>query len=604
MYMKLLIGTAFLFFSINAIAQCNGTEPQIDLGNDTILCAGQTLELNAPSGFNYYSWSNGSSADSLLVSSAGEYSVAAGIVGPNLVLNGNFQGGTTAASNNFTTAYAPGTGGSYGLLSNPGTYAISTSPNLVHNNFLVCGDHTSGTGNMLIANGASTANTTVWSQTVPVTPGTNYVFSFWQTNVLNATEVSNLQLYINNIPISTIVPTLTTACSWQQNDGVWNAGAATSAILSIVNQSVLSSGNDFAIDDILFAPVCIVADTIVVEYDTIQVNAGTDIQFCANESENLTATANVAVTDWSWSSGEATAQITPLTAGTYTVTGTSVNGCTTSDAVNVAITAMNWDIDQVIMGPSDCGVNNGYVSVMTSGTFSDPPSYNWSGPGPNSTNDIDASVFTDLSPGWYYLVIESDGCYRYDSVQVVPNNPPVAGLSATPLSGIYPLTVDFTNSSQNSSDFTWSFGNGNTANTTDLTGQTQTYDTTGVYTVMLVAANGSCSDTAYVTIVVNEPPVIPPTVPVSVETSNVFTPNGDGVNDVYAFKLENITELDLVILNRWGQVMFESTDLVVTWNGKTLIGLDAPAGVYFYTYKAVGAQQEQFEGHGFIHLVK
>lgn len=602
--MKLLIGIAFLFFSIHTIAQCNGSEPTIDLGNDAILCQGELLELNAPSGFDYYNWSNGSAADSLIVSSTGAYFVEAGIIGGNLVLNGNFQGGTTAAANNFTTAYAPGSGGTYGLLSTAGQYAISTSPSLVHNNFMLCGDHTTGTGNMLIANGASTANTTVWSQTVNVTPGTNYIFSFWQTNVLNAVEVSNLQLYINNVPISSIVPTNTTGCSWQENNGVWNSAASTQAILSIVNQSVLSSGNDFAIDDIFFAPICIVSDTINIIYDTIQVNAGTDIQFCANESENLTATANVAVTDWSWSSGESTAQITPLTAGMYTVTGTSVNGCTSSDAVNVAITAMDWDIDQVIMGPSDCGVNNGYVSVMTSGTFSDPASYNWSGPGPNSTNDIDASVFTDLSPGWYYLVIESDGCYRYDSVQVIPNNPPVAAISATPTSGIYPVTVDITNSSQNSNDYYWDFGNGNTTTSTDLSGQQQVYDTTGVYTIMLIAANGNCSDTTYVTITVNEPPVIPPTVPVSLETSNVFTPNGDGVNDVYAFKLENITELDLVILNRWGQVMFQSTDLVVTWNGKTLIGMDAPAGVYFYNYKAVGAQNEQFEGHGFIHLVK
>jgi gliding motility-associated-like protein len=600
--MRFLIFAVLLPLNFFVYSQCNGSEPQINLGNDTILCAGQSLQLIAPSGFDYYTWSNGSSSSEISVSAAGTYSVDAGIVGSNLVLNGNFQGGTTAVSNNFTTAYTAGTGGTWGLLSNPGTYAVSTSPSLVHTNFMVCGDHTTGIGNMLIANGASTANTIVWSQTVNVSPGTNYLFSFWQTNVLNAVETSNLQLYINGVAISSIVPTNTTGCTWQENSGLWNSGAANQAILSIVNQSVLSSGNDFAIDDIYFAPICVVSDEITVIYDSIQVNAGADILFCSNESETLNATSNVPTTDFTWSNGENTASISPQSAGVYTVTGTSQNGCTASDAVNVSITQMNWDIQEVIMGPSDCGENNGYVSVITSGTFTDPAAFNWSGPGPNSSNQINASVFTDLAPGWYYLQIESDGCYRYDSIQVLPNNPPIASISANPVSGIYPLDVNFTNSSQNSSDFFWSFGNGNTASVNDLSSQSQVYDTTGVYTVMLVAVSGNCSDTTYVTIIVNEPPVIPPVLPVSLETSNVFTPNGDGVNDSYHFNLENIIDLKLTILNRWGQLMFETTDVNASWDGRSMDGSDATDGVYFYVFSATGIQQEKFEGHGFIHL--
>jgi gliding motility-associated-like protein len=602
--MKSLLIIVSIFFAVNVNGQCNGSEPLVNLGNDTILCQGQIIELSAPVGYDYYNWSNGSITESILVSSPGEYSVLAGIVGSNLVLNGNFQGGTNSVSNNFTTAYAPGSGGSYGLLSSPSQYAISTSPSLVHNNFSVCGDHTTGSTNMLIANGSSTANTIVWSQTVNTTPNTDYIFSFWQMNALNATEVSNLQLYINNVPISAILPTNTLACIWEENSGLWNSLGATQAILSIVNQSVLSSGNDFAIDDIYFAPICSLMDTIFVEYDTVQVNAGSDILFCANESGDLIATANVPINSWSWDSGETNAQITPLTAGNYSVTGTSANGCTSTDIVNVTITAMNWNINQVIMGPSDCGVNNGFVSAVTSGTFTDPASYTWSGPGQNSSNQINASVFTDLSPGWYYLEIESDNCYRYDSMLVTINNPPVANLSANPLSGIYPLTVNFDNSSQNSTNFEWNFGNGSINSTSDLSGQTQVYYTTGVYTVMLVAINGSCFDTTYVTIVVNDPPIIPPVVPVSIETSNVFTPNGDNVNDVFAFKLENITKLDMTILNRWGQVVFASDAVNPVWNGKVISGLDSEAGVYFYFYTAVGAQNELFEGHGFVHLVR
>lgn len=602
--MKFVLIFLGIFFTSQLIAQCTGSEPAVDLGPDTVLCQGTSLTLNAPAGFNYYSWSTGTTGNSIVVTTDGTYSLDAVITGTNLVLNGNFQGGTTAAANNFTSSYAPGSGGSWGLLSNPGQYAISTSPNLTHTNFMNCGDHTSGTGNMLIANGASTANTTVWTQTVTVTPGTDYLFSFWEMNVLNDPAVSNLQLYINGVAISAVVPTPATGCSWVVNDGTWNSGASTSAILSIVNQSTASSGNDFAIDDIFFAPVCVVTDSINVVYDTVQVNAGSDITFCANEPEILTASSSVAITDYTWSNGNQGAVATPLTTGTYTVTGTSVNGCVDSDDAQVTIIAMDWNISQILTGPTDCGASTGYVSVMTSGTFQDPPTYTWSGPGAGSPNFINASVFSSLSTGWYYLTIESNGCFRYDSAQVVPNNPPIAQLNAAPTSGIWPLAVNLTNTSQNGNSYYWDFGNGNTATVPDLTGQYQIYDTTGVYMVMLVAINGNCTDTAYVTITVNEPPVIPPVVPVSLETSNVFSPNNDGVNEVFSFKLENITTLDVTVLNRWGQVVYESSGANFSWDGKTADGVVVEAGVYFYTYKATGAQQENFEGHGFLHLVR
>lgn len=161
--------------------------------------------------------------------------------------------------------------------------------------------------------------------------------------------------------------------------------------------------------------------------------------------------------------------------------------------------------------------------------------------------------------------------------------------------------MNFQNNSQNADEFTWNFGNGNVANETTTVGQSQVYDTTGLYTVMLVAGNGACTDTAYVQINVLEPPVI---LPVSLETANVFTPNNDGLNDFYYFNLLNITELDLTILNRWGQEMFRTKDINAVWNGKSTNGFDAEPGVYFYLFKAKGAQNESFEGQGFIQLVR
>jgi gliding motility-associated-like protein len=103
---------------------------------------------------------------------------------------------------------------------------------------------------------------------------------------------------------------------------------------------------------------------------------------------------------------------------------------------------------------------------------------------------------------------------------------------------------------------------------------------------------------------VNDPPVVPPTVPVSIETANVFTPNGDGANDFYTFNMENISRMDITILNRWGNIVYQSTDPLFKWDGKGQNGIEALPGVYFYTFTANGAQGEPFNGHGFIHLVR
>ena len=597
--MKFILILTVLITGNQLFAQCNGSEPQINLGNDTVLCTGETLNLLVQPIYDFYSWSTGSSNNSITVNSSGVYSVNASIIGANVILNGDFEGGNTAALNNFSTAYIPGTGGSWGILSNPGTYAISTSPNNVHTNFSNCPDHTTGTGNMLIANGSSTAGTSVWCQTVNVFPNIDYIFSCWAMNVISDPNISNLQFFVNGVQIGGIFSTTPIGCEWLEFNDVWNSGANTTAQLCIVNQNITGGGNDFALDDIYFAPVCLISDTIVVSYDNTIIDAGPDLVFCENIPENCVATSNGSVSNYLWNDGTQGNILAPISSGTYSVTGTSANGCVISDFVDITVKQVDWAIDQIFTGPTDCGASTGYVSVATNGVFEPgfPAIYTWSGPGSGSSNFINASVWDNLSSGWYYIDIVSNGCHEVDSAQVVPLNSPIAGIIATPLFGYTPLTVDFSNTSQNATSYLWDFGNGITLPIGNQNSQSQIY-TTGVYEIMLVAYNGNCSDTAYTTINVLDPPII---LPVSLITSNVFTPNSDGSNDVFTFQLENIVQLEISILNRWGAVVFTSTDINFSWNGKVNGNL-ALEGVYFYTYKAVGAQNEQFEGQGFLHL--
>jgi gliding motility-associated-like protein len=124
---------------------------------------------------------------------------------------------------------------------------------------------------------------------------------------------------------------------------------------------------------------------------------------------------------------------------------------------------------------------------------------------------------------------------------------------------------------------------------------------------MMVAINGSCTDTAFVNVTVIPPyvpPVIPPVVPVDLKTPNIFTPNGDHVNDFFTFELLNIKSLDVTVVNRWGNPVYVSSAVPFSWDGKDSAGNMMDEGVYFFKYAAKGAQDELLEGQGFVQLFK
>ena len=600
--MKLLLGIFTVLALVNAgYSQCESF-PILDLGNDTLLCQGSTITYQLPAGYDFHSWQNGSNSSTFTVTGPDTVILSVSNSTPNLVINGDFENGNTG----FTSAYIYGTGGTWGLLSNPGQYAIATSPNLTHTNFSNCPDHTpTGVGNMLVANGSSTPNTAVWCQTVSVSPNTDFIFSAWIGNALNDANVSNLQFTINSVQLGNIFSTTPIACTWSQYYETWNSGMNTSAQLCIVNQNTLGGGNDFILDDIYFSAACNQVDTVIVSYDTSTVEAGANLAFCENETESFTATANFSPVNFTWESTTNGSVYTPTSNGYYSVEAVSPFGCQLIDSALATITPMPWNIDLVDSQPTSCGSNDGVVYVTTTGSFNDPAYYTWNGPGATNPTQINASVWQNLAPGWYYLSIESDGCFRYDSVEVIVSNPPDAQVGATPTTGYAPLTVNMTNTSTNATSYSWDFGNGNTTTAIDLSGQTQVYNTPGTYTVELVAINGLCSDTTAITIVVLDPPIppIPPViVPVNISFPNIITANGDLVNDLFEPTLLNIVSLEISIVNRWGTTVYKSNSLTNFWDGKSG-GLLLNEGVYFYEYKAIGAQGEELKGQGQISLI-
>ncbi len=89
------------------------------------------------------------------------------------------------------------------------------------------------------------------------------------------------------------------------------------------------------------------------------------------------------------------------------------------------------------------------------------------------------------------------------------------------------------------------------------------------------------------------------------EFPNAFSPNGDGINDVYKAKAgyQSIVEFEATIFNRWGQKLYSWTDLAGGWDGK-YNGKDVKQGVYFVLVKAKGADGRKFNIRKDVNLLR
>lgn len=89
------------------------------------------------------------------------------------------------------------------------------------------------------------------------------------------------------------------------------------------------------------------------------------------------------------------------------------------------------------------------------------------------------------------------------------------------------------------------------------------------------------------------------------EFPNVFTPNSDGINDFFSVRTShNIESLRIVILDRWGVVLFESSDLDFQWNGEVSSGISCNEGVYFYLANYTDYCGNNFKTNGELTLLR
>ncbi len=315
------------------------------------------------------------------------------------------------------------------------------------------------------------------------------------------------------------------------------------------------------------------------------VNAGADQAVCQGGNVVLTASG---AQSYSWNNGITNGvSFTPGSTTTYTVTGTNANGCQGTDQVLVTVNL----IPNVGAGANQTICLGSPITLSGSGAAT----YSWSN---GVSNNV--SFIPSLGVNTYVVTgTTAAGCQNTDTVIVTVVPVPTAVLGAdSPLSGTPGLTVEFTNSSLNAQSYSFEFGNGSTFQTTNIASTPNaTYQQPGTYTVVLTASNGICQDTAQLKV------IVVPFPPMNIVVPNIFTPNGDGNNDVFFIRLENAVSLEVTIVNRWGNKMLVYSGLNGSWDG-SVNGNLAEEGVYFYKYTATGLDGGTQTGQGNIQLMR
>jgi len=160
-----------------------------------------------------------------------------------------------------------------------------------------------------------------------------------------------------------------------------------------------------------------------------------------------------------------------------------------------------------------------------------------------------------------------------------------------PVSGVAPLTVDFIYSGE-AHKTEWQFGDGQS--NSQISATQHTFDKPGEYNVTL-----KVFDEAGHAMFLNKTIKVQANLQIKY-IPNIFTPNNDGRNDIFTFDAPNVAEMEVLIYDQTGKVVYKWTGFDGGWDGKLNSGDVAPDGTYFYIIFATGENGEKNQQKGTI----
>lgn len=333
-----------------------------------------------------------------------------------------------------------------------------------------------------------------------------------------------------------------------------------------------------------------------IEFVQLSIENPTCIGAC-NGSVSYSVTGGIAPLSYSWSGGVPTPgspdAATGFCDGTYTLTVTDAIGCWDTTHFSF-VNPPPPPVEATSTNPTCAGDCDGSVTITSPNavqySFDAGATY-----GPEPTLD-------SLCAGSYHVgMIDADGCKNTTIVEILDPLPVLArfDFSPKPISVLHPV-VQFRDLSTPApvDSVYWTFGVGELLATSSQRNPQYEFpsDTAGSYSVMLVATNEvGCIDTTIQMLYVEEEFLF--------YVPNSFTPNGDGINDIWKPKGNNIdpNSYHLQIFDRYGHLVFETRELEEGWDG------DVDAGGYFgqnavYVYRITAAsattlEEKEFKGH-------
>jgi gliding motility-associated-like protein len=303
---------------------------------------------------------------------------------------------------------------------------------------------------------------------------------------------------------------------------------------------------------------------------------------CIGQSASLTANGAVSYT-WSPSSNLSAANGsvvigTPPATNTYSVFGESSDGCISSSTAT--ITVINQPTLS-ITSPTICFGKTATLTATGASSFTWSPAY-----GLNATT---GSIVTSTSDTTivYTIIGNLLGCLDTITTSVIVNPLPTVIINSSSNSFIYTPGEDLTLLGSGGVSYVWSNGSTDSKLPIYQTEQTQ-------YCLKVTDAN-SCVNQKCVTVDLKTESTL--------YIPNAFTPNEDKLNDLFLILGTNITEFKILIYNRWGELLFESTDITKGWDG-TYNGENVGNGIYVYSLKAKGIDDKTYKVIGKLNLMK
>ncbi|MCW3124428.1 MAG: hypothetical protein JWO03_86 [Bacteroidetes bacterium] len=306
------------------------------------------------------------------------------------------------------------------------------------------------------------------------------------------------------------------------------------------------------------------------------ISASGPLAFCAGDSVILTSSY---ATGNTWSNSATTQSITVYAAGTYTVSAIQ-GGCPGPVSAPVSVSILSALQPHITASkPAICPGD----SVILDATTASATAYLW------STSSTQPTI-TIHAPGTYQVTVTSNGCTGTDTISIgtmVPLGTFQLPDSVTLCDGDS-VTLDAT--TLNATSYQWA---GVTSNAPVVTVKAD-----GVYYVTVSNSCGSLTESSTITFHDCDCRIVMP---------NAFTPNSDGINDFFEANFACEAKLfQMRIFDRWGEKVFETTDLYGKWDGKYKGVLQEP-GVYVYVADFVGMDhngERTFKLKGSVTLIR